>query len=87
MSKNKTGELSKACALSMLEYSITHLIKQYEIKYKVMVTGIGYDETGALRINWRETGQGVRTDKEVAHIQHAQLEAEINTITKKLAKQ
>lgn len=79
----RTGDL-KGCAMSTLEYHIEHLLKQYEIRFNLQVTGVQLTEKG-VQISWQETAKGIRTQEEIDALYKAQLKGMVASITKQIA--
>ena len=85
----------KKTAVSALEYCLAQTLHQFELKYKVAITGIkptvGNNATGYLhnllgvQLQWQETAEGIRTDEEVKQLLAEQVSQVRNSITEKLA--
>lgn len=81
----RTGDL-KGCAMSALEYHIEHLLKQYEIRFNLQVTGVQLTAKG-VQISWQETAKGIRTQEEAQQEYTRQVTAGLQSIIDKVKKQ
>lgn len=81
----RTGDL-KGCAMSTLEYHIEHLLKQYEIRFNLQVTGVQLTAKG-VQISWQETAKGIRTQEEAQQEYTRQVTAGLQSIIDKVKKQ